>query len=96
MPQMLHDAVQKALVTKEYMNSGGQGKTPYRKTWHSPPRALQHQTLDRHTYGHRDMPRGPAFLTPWRQTPYYKTPYRGPQQQQQCHLQQKQQFRSCL
>jgi hypothetical protein len=32
MPQMLHDAVQKALIVEEEMNSGGQGMTPSRLT----------------------------------------------------------------
>jgi hypothetical protein len=32
MPKMLHDAVQKALIAEEEMNSGGQGNTPSRST----------------------------------------------------------------
>jgi hypothetical protein len=64
MPQTLHDAVQKALIVEEEMNSGGQGRTPSRQTGQVPPRAQQHQTPVRQTSGHRDMPRGPVFSTP--------------------------------
>jgi hypothetical protein len=64
MPQTLHDAVQKALIAEEEMNSGGQGRTPSRQTGQVPPRAQQHQTPVRQTSGHRDMPRGPVFSTP--------------------------------
>jgi hypothetical protein len=32
MPQMLHDAVQKALIVEEELNNGGEGGTPSRQT----------------------------------------------------------------
>jgi hypothetical protein len=64
MPQTLHDAVQKALIAEEELNSGGQGRTPSRPTGQMTSGAQQHQTPARQTSGHRDTPRGPMFSTP--------------------------------
>jgi hypothetical protein len=52
MPQTLHDAVQKTLITKEEMNNGGQGRTPSILTGHTTSGVQQHQTPSRHTSGH--------------------------------------------
>jgi hypothetical protein len=32
MPQTFHDAIHKYFITKEYLNNGGQGRTPSRQT----------------------------------------------------------------
>jgi hypothetical protein len=64
MPQSLHDAVQKALIAKEELNSGVQGKTPSIQSVSVTPRAQQHQTPAKQDLGHQDMPRGPIFMTP--------------------------------
>jgi hypothetical protein len=53
MPQTLHDAVQKALIVEEEMNSGGQGRTPSRQTDRHHLEHQQHQTPVRQTSGHR-------------------------------------------
>jgi hypothetical protein len=44
MPQMLHDAVPKALIAKEVLTSRGQGRTPARQTGQATVGAQQHQT----------------------------------------------------
>jgi hypothetical protein len=92
MPQTLHDVVQKALIAEEELISGGQTKTPARPTGQASSGTPQQQTPARHTPGYRGFQRGSAFTTPRRLLPQQRTPYRGPQQQQQCRPQQ-QQFR---
>jgi hypothetical protein len=92
MPQTLHDVVQKALIAEEELISGGQRRTPARPTGQVTSGAQQHQTPARHSSGYRGTPRGSTFMTPQRPTPQQRTPYRGPQHQQQRHPQQ-QQFR---
>jgi hypothetical protein len=79
MPQTLHDAVHKYFIAEEELNSGGQGRTPSRKTGQTlPHRASQQQTPVRQTSGHRDTPRGPVFSTPCRKTTNQRTLYRAP------------------
>jgi hypothetical protein len=57
MPKMLHDAVHKALINEEEMNSGGHGRTPSRPTKQMSSGVQQHQTPFRQTSGHWDTPR---------------------------------------
>jgi hypothetical protein len=64
MPQTLHDAVQKALIAREELNGGVQGKTPSRSIGHTTSGSQQHQKPARQTSKHQDMPRGPMFTTP--------------------------------
>ena len=83
MPQTLHDAVQKALIAEEELISGGQTRTPARPTGQSSSGASRHQIPTRHTPGHHSFQRGSTFTTPRRPPPQQRTPYRGPQHQQQ-------------
>jgi hypothetical protein len=92
MPQTLHDAVQKALIAEEELISGGQTRTPARPAGQGSSGTPQQQTPARHTPGYRGFQRGSTFATPRRPPPQQRTPYRGPQQQQQRRPQQ-QQFR---
>ena len=69
MPQTLHDAVQKALIAEEELISGGQTRTPARPAGQSSSGAPWHQTLARHTSGHRGFQRGSPFTTPRRPPP---------------------------
>jgi hypothetical protein len=64
MPQMLHDAVQKALIAEEELTNRGQGRTPARPTGQTTLGVHQHQTPARNTSGYRDMLRGSMFTTP--------------------------------
>jgi hypothetical protein len=92
MPQTLHDIVQKALIVEEELISVGQTRTPARPAGQGSSGTPQHQTPARHTPGYRHFQRGSTFTTPRRPLPQQRTPYRGPQHQQQRHPQQ-QQFR---
>jgi hypothetical protein len=76
MPQTLHDAVHKYFIIEEELNSGGQGRTPSRKTGQTPLRAQQQHAPVRQTFGHRDTSRGPVFTTPCRQTTSQRTLYK--------------------
>jgi hypothetical protein len=58
MPQKFHDAVQKALIADEELNSGGQSRTPSRPTRQTTPGAQQHQTP---TCWHRGRPEVQRF-----------------------------------
>jgi hypothetical protein len=48
MPQMLHDAVQKALIDEEELISGCQGRKPVRPTRDATSGVKKHQTPARH------------------------------------------------
>jgi hypothetical protein len=88
MPQTLHDAVQKALIAEEELISGGQTRTPSRPAGQGSTGTPQHQTPARHTPRYRGFHRGSTFTTPRRLPPQQRTPYRGPQHQQQRRPQQ--------
>jgi hypothetical protein len=88
MPQTLHDVIQKALIAEEELISGGQTKTLARPAGQVPSGTQQHQTPVRHTLGYRGIQRGSTFTTPRRPMPQQRTPYWGPQQQQQRRPQQ--------
>jgi hypothetical protein len=88
MPQTLHDAVQKALIVEEDLISKGHTRTSARPAGQSSSGAPRHQTPARHTLGQRGFQRGSTFATPRRPPPQQRTPYRGPQHQQQRRLQQ--------
>jgi hypothetical protein len=64
MPQTLHDAVQKALITEEELISGGQTRTPARLAGQVPSETQQHQTPTIHTPGYHGFQRGSTFITP--------------------------------
>jgi hypothetical protein len=80
MPLNLNDAVHKDVIAEEEMNGGGQGRTPSRQTGQTSSGAHQHTTPPIHTTGPRVTPKGPMFVTPQRQTPQHRIPYRGSQQ----------------
>jgi len=63
LPQSLHDVVQKALITEEGMNGGGQGRTPSRQSGKTSLGEQQHLAPSTHTTGPRVTPRGPVFET---------------------------------
>jgi hypothetical protein len=50
-PQTFHDAVQKALISEEELNSRGQGKTPSRQNRWEILGEKQHHTLTRQNFG---------------------------------------------
>jgi hypothetical protein len=81
MPQTLHDAVQKALIAEEEMNSGGQGRTPSRQTGQVTPEHnnIRHQ-LDR-LLGTVICPEDLCSRHHDDKNPQQRTPYRAPQQQ---------------
>jgi hypothetical protein len=83
MPQTLHDVVQKALIAEEELISGGQTRTPARPAGQGSSGTPQHQTPVRHTRGHHGFQRGSTFATLRRSSPQQRTPYQGPQHQQQ-------------
>ena len=64
MPQTLHDIIQKALIAKEELISGGQTRTPTRLAGQGSSGTPQHQTLARHTPGYHGFQRGSTFTTP--------------------------------
>jgi hypothetical protein len=63
-PQMLHNPVQKALIAKEELTNGGQGRTPAILTRKTKSGVQQHQTLSRNKLEYQDTSRGPTFTTP--------------------------------
>ena len=87
MPQTLHDVVQKALIVEEELISGGQTRTPSRPAGQGSSGMSQQQTPARHMPRHHGIQRGSTFTTPRRLPPQQRTPYRGPQHQQQCRPQ---------
>jgi hypothetical protein len=52
MPQTLHNVIQKALIAKEELISGGQTRTPARPVGQVSSGTQQHQTPTRHTTGY--------------------------------------------
>jgi hypothetical protein len=65
MPQTLHDVLQKALIAKEELISGGQTRTPARPAGQGSSGTQQHQTPARLTPRYRGFQRGSTFTTPW-------------------------------
>jgi hypothetical protein len=84
MPQTLNDVVQKALIAEEDLISGRQTRTPARPAGQGSSGTPQHQTPVRHTQRHHGFQRGSTFATLRRSSPQQRTPYQGPQHQQQC------------
>jgi hypothetical protein len=64
MPQTLHDAVHKTLISEEELTSGGQGRTPARPNGQRTSGEEHHQRPTRHTSRYRDTYIGPTFTTP--------------------------------
>jgi hypothetical protein len=86
MPQTLHNAIQKVLISEEELINGDQTRIPVRPAEQGSFGTQQHQTLARLTLGYCGSQRGSTFTTPRRSSPQQRTPYRGPSHQQQHHL----------
>jgi len=56
MSQTLHDVAQKAIIVEEELNNWGQGRNPSRLTKQMNSRVKKHQTQERYTYKHQDIP----------------------------------------
>jgi hypothetical protein len=61
MPQTLNDVVQKALIEKKELTSGGHRRTLSRPTGHTTVGVQQHHKPAKHQSGYRDTLRGSTF-----------------------------------